>query len=173
MDNRKIFLIAVILLIIAALAFGGYYFYQRYGTLNDQLGEKAPETNGFSLLPAGEETGDEADNACGQIHSIIVDGTFEKIEDGLLYLQPKETSAQINIVRLTAETEFFKMNLSREMQVLDQTEITPDEFKAGNNISVVAVCDSDSPDEMIAQLVKKVAVEPESEPTEGEPAETE
>ena len=159
MDNKKVFFAAVILVIIAILSLGGYYFYQQYWR-----NKPVDQPEGFSFLPIGEET----DNKCGQLYNIIIDGTFEKIEDGQLYLQPKETSEQINIVNLTDETEFFKTNLSKEMQVLDQTETTLDEFKEGDNISVVAMCDSQNPDEKTVLIVRKIVVEPENNPAESE-----
>lgn len=153
MDNKKVSFSAVVLVIIAILSLGGYYFYQQYWS-----NKPADNPEGFSFLPAGEKT----NNECGQLYNVIIDGTFEKIEKELLFLQPKENSEQINIVNLTDKTEFFKMNLSSDMQVLGQTETNLSELKEGDSISIVAMCDSENSDEKTALIVRKIVVEPEN-----------
>ena len=159
MNDKKVFFAAIILVVIAALSLGGYYLYLQYWRH-----EPTDKPAGFSFLP----TGDETNNECGQLYNVIIDGTFEKIKDGLLYLQPKQTSEQVNLVNLTDRTEFFRMNLSYNMQALDQIKIDLSEFKEGDNISVVVVCDSNSPDKKTALLVRKIIVEPENNPAETE-----
>jgi len=142
MDNKTISPYYLIIFILVIAVIGYFLFYQEEKTTE----ETAPEI--------GQPT--TPDEECGMLTNVIVDGVFQKIEDGFLYLQPKEKELP-GIVELTEETKFSEMTLS-ETEVIGEKKIESTDLEEGDQISVIAFYDIIKSEKKTALSVRRMVV---------------
>lgn len=148
---NKIFFSSFLIVVILAVIFAGYYYYQ------DARRQPASNSPDEKILELPGQENEE----CGALVNEVVDGVFQKTENNFLYFIPKDKE-RTEAIALTDKTEFFVLNFSKEMEMISQTKISLEEFSQEDQISVVALCDSENPDDRKALVVRKIAVEPEN-----------
>ncbi len=130
--NKKIY---TILFLIVVLFLGGYYYFyfqnSEVKTQDDQNEVVQEEQNGEVEVSGGGE--------CPIGVNRIIDGAFQKTEDGFIYLQI-EGQDSVEMIKVTDDTSFLKIDLTSSMDVIDQSNITVDELGEGNQLSVISLC---------------------------------
>jgi len=122
------FLVSII--ITGGIISGYYFFYQK-------------KVQPFQSRINQDKTTKEEE--CGRLTNVIIDGTFDKIENNLLYFQPKGEEL-IKAIKITSQTEFWEMVLYKETEskgerIESQKDIESTDLKKGDPISIIALCD--------------------------------
>lgn len=121
-----------------AIAGAGYYFFYQQPTVDQEEAS--------------------AEEKCGVLTNIFIDGVFQKAENNFIYIQPKDKEDSIETIKLTDETTFLEVSLSIEMELTGQENISLTDFKEGDQVSVVALYDESKPEEKTALTVRHMVV---------------
>ena len=147
--NKKIFIFLLIAVFLAIIIAGGYYFYK------NPIGNNDYQNNNIS-----KETNDPVDSSCEGDQCIVetnktIDGIFQKIENDLLYIKPKD-SEEIQSIKMATDIAFSEITLSESYENIGEKSIVLADLVNGNQISVVVIYNISSPDELTATSISRV-----------------
>ena len=147
--SKKIFIFLSIAIFVAVIIIGGYYFYknpidnnQSNNNISDTSESDNEECEGDQCVVV-TETND------------VIDGIFQKTENGLLYVKPKD-SEEVQAIKMAENIIFSEITFSKSFEDIGERNISLTDFKNGNQISVVVIYDVSSPDEKTVTSISRI-----------------
>ena len=143
MNKKTIIFLCLIIFLV-----GVYYFFYQRPSEDDETAEPSLPIDGRVEIPDCQE--------CGALISVVIDGLLQKIENNIIYLQPKDRENPLEAVNLTEATTFSEMIFSSEGELLEQKDISLVDLEEGNQVSIAAFYYEDKPEDKTASAVRRI-----------------
>lgn len=147
----------LIFLLAVALAVAGYYY-----LINEESEEKTTTEPDEFLENKVREALDpnkhfDAEKCVVGGKNIPVAGYIFRKESEFLYIKTGRAEDELEKkVRLTPNTLFIRIELSASGQLVSEEEIGYDNLAENDSVTVIAFCNPDNPEDLIALVVKKI-----------------
>jgi len=135
MNKKTIIFLCLIIFIV-----GAYYFFYQQSSEDEETAEPSLPILGRVEI----------------LISVVIDGLLQKIENNIIYLQPKDREDPLKAVNLTEATTFSEMVFSSKGELLEQKDISLVDLKEGNQVSIAAFYYEDKPEEKTASVVRRI-----------------
>ncbi len=145
----------VIFLLAVVLAVSGYYLLSNHKEEETTIPE--PENLETKIKEALDPNKHFDAEECIKGKNIPTTGYIFKKEENFLYIKSGSKDELRKKVRLTSETLFIKMELSSSGDLISEKEIKKDDLVENDSVSVVAFCNPDDPEDLIALIVKVIS----------------
>jgi len=150
--NKKIFIfLSIAILVVAIIIAGGYYFYKNPIDSDYQNNNTSQKTD----EPINEECEGDQCITVTEANEVI-DGVFQKIEDGLLYFQAKDSDT-VQSIKMLENAAFSEVTLSESYENMGEKNINLTDFSNGNSISVF-VSSNSLGEETVSKLIRIVVL---------------